>query len=216
MRHFPRTARRRLSAASLAVVMAVGATSATAAADDLKDKQRDANRSVQKAKKDLDHSSKALAGATARLTAAKRQLDAARAQLATARGKVQVAEERDAEMAAELAAAETELAEAEAELVAGRDARDAQRDRLASTIAEMYSEGDPELLAFSSVLEASSTEDLTRQESVREVVVGNEARAFDELRAAEVLLVVREEQEQELFHHAVTLCGTGFSLSVAV
>lgn len=197
MRLFPRTARR-LSAASLAVVMAVGATSATAAADELKNKQRDANRSVQKAKKDLDHSSKALAGATARLTAAKRQLDTARAQLATARGKVQVAEERDAQMAAELAAAETELAEAEAELAAGRDARDVQRDHLASTIAEMYSEGDPELLAFSSVLEASSTEDLTRQESVREVVVGNEARSFDELKAAEVLLVVREEQVQEM------------------
>jgi len=198
VRHFPRTARRRLSAASLAVVMAVGATTATAAADELKDKERKANRSVQKAAKDLDESSKELAAAAARLSAAQDQLATARAQLATARGKVQVAEERDAAMAAELEAAEAELAVAEAELVEGRTARDRQRQHLANTVAEMYSEGDPDLIAFSSILDAATTEELTRQEGVREVVVGQEARSFDQLKAAEVLLQVREDQVQEM------------------
>ena len=58
----------------------------------------------------------------------------------------------------------------------------------------MYAEGDPELIAFSSLLDADSTEDLTRRDGVRDVVIGQEAREYDELKAAEVLLEVREDQ----------------------
>lgn len=198
MRHFPRTARRRLAAASVAVVMAVGSTSAGAAADDLKDRQKAADKHVSSAKKELEHSSAALRKASARLSVARKQLSVAKAQLATARGKLQVAEERDAEMQAALDVAEAELAQAEAELAQGRLDRDAQREQVADTVAEMYAEGDPDLIAFSSLLDATSTEDLTRQQGVREVVVGQEARAYDELKAAEVLLEVREQQVADM------------------
>ncbi len=58
----------------------------------------------------------------------------------------------------------------------------------------MYSEGDPELIAFSSLIDAESTEELTRRDGVRDVIVGQEARAYDELKAAEVLLEVQEQQ----------------------
>ncbi len=58
----------------------------------------------------------------------------------------------------------------------------------------MYAEGDPDLIAFSSLLDAVSPEDLTRRDGVRDVIVGQEARAYDELKAAEVLLEVREQQ----------------------
>ena len=58
--------------------------------------------------------------------------------------------------------------------------RDSSEDALrlgrqvASTVADMYSEGDPELIAFSSLLDAESTEELTRRDGVRDVVVGQE------------------------------------------
>ena len=171
------------------------ALSVTAAhADDLKDKKNKVERELKGAHQDLDESSAQLRKASARLEAAQDQLRAAKTRLATARGKVEVAQERDEKMQAELAAAEQALAEAEAALAQGQVDRDEQRKKVARTVADMYSEGDPELIAFSSLLDAESTEELTRRDGVRDVVVGQEAREYDELKAAEVLLEVREAQ----------------------
>ena len=187
-----------MAGATLALAMAVGTTSmAVAHADDLKDKQKKVQQQLHGAEKDLDHSSAKLARASARLAAAQEQLTVARSELATARGKLEVAEERDAEMQAALEVAEAELAAAEAELAQGQVDRDAQRQRVATTVAEMYMEGDPELIAFSSLLDAESTEELTRRDGVRDVVIGQEARAYDELKAAEVMLTVREQQVED-------------------
>ena len=174
------------------------ALSVTAAhADDLKDKKNKVERELKGAHQDLDESSAQLRKASARLEAAQDQLRAAKTRLATARGKVEVAQERDEQMQAELAAAEQALAEAEAALAQGQVDRDEQRKKVARTVADMYSEGDPELIAFSSLLDAESTEELTRRDGVRDVVVGQEAREYDELKAAEVLLEVREDQVTE-------------------
>ena len=174
------------------------ALSVTAAhADDLKDKKNKVERELKGAHQDLDESSAQLRKASARLEAAQDQLRAAKTRLATARGKVEVAQERDEKMQAELAAAEQALTEAEAALAQGQVDRDAQREKVARTVADMYSEGDPELIAFSSLLDAESTEELTRRDGVRDVVVGQEAREYDELKAAEVLLEVREDQVTE-------------------
>ncbi|MCW2736350.1 M23 family metallopeptidase [Nocardioides sp.] len=182
-------------AASLIAVMAVGVSAVPVAhADDLKDKQRHVERELKGASKDLDESSAQLQKAAARLEAAQGQLSVAKTELATARGKVEVAQERDAEMQAELATAEAELAAAEAALAQGEVDRETQRQQVATTVADMYSEGDPELIAFSSLMDAESTEELTRRDGVRDVIVGQEARAYDELKAAEVLLEVQEQQ----------------------
>jgi murein DD-endopeptidase MepM/ murein hydrolase activator NlpD len=191
VRPFPRATQRRL-AASLVAVLALGVSSAHA--DDLKDKQRRVERDLKGANKDLGESSARLRKASARLDAAKDELAVAKTRLATARGKVEVAREKDAQMQAALAAAEAELAAAEAALEQGRLDRESQRQKVASTVADMYSEGDPELIAFSSLINAESTEELTRRDGVRDVVVGAEARAYDELKAAEVLLEVTEQQ----------------------
>lgn len=181
--------------AALAVVMALGvSTVPSAQADDLKDKKHQVERQLKGATKDLGESSAALTKAAARLAAAQDQLSVAKTRLATARGKVAVAQERDAEMQAELAAAEAELAAAEAALAQGKIDRETQRQKVASTVADMYAEGDPELIAFSSLLDADSTEELTRRDGVRDVIVGQEGRAYDELKAAEVLLEVQERQ----------------------
>ena len=61
-----------------------------------------------------------------------------------------MAAERDAQMQAELVAAEADLAAAEAALAQGQVDRDAQREKVARTVTDMYTEGDPELIAFSS------------------------------------------------------------------
>ena len=175
--------------------MALGVSAAHA--DDLKDKKSKVERELKGAHQDLDHSSAQLRKTAARLDAAQQQLDVAKTRLATARGKVEVATERDAQMQAELAAAEAELAAAEAALAQGKVDRDAQRAKVARTVADMYSEGDPELIAFSSLLDADSTEELTRRDGVRDVVIGQEAREYDELKASEVLLQVREDQVTE-------------------
>ena len=175
--------------------MALGVTTVPSAqADDLKDKQRQVEKQLQGASKDLHESSAQLQKAAARLAAAQSQLVDAKTELATARGKLEVATERDAEMQAELATAEAELEAAEAALVQGQGDRDDQRQKVANTVADMYAEGDPDLIAFSSLLDAVSPEDLTRRDGVRDVIVGQEARAYDELKAAEVLLEVREQQ----------------------
>lgn len=182
-------------AASLIVVMALGVSAVPGAqAEGLKDKQRKVERALKGASKDLDESSAQLRKAAARLDAAQTQLSVAKTQLATARGKAEVAQERDAEMQAELATAEADLATAEAALEQGKVDRESQRAKVVSTVADMYSEGDPELIAFSSLINAESTEELTRRDGVRDVIVGQEARAYDELKAAEVLLEVQEQQ----------------------
>ncbi len=178
--------------------MALGAATVPSAhADDLKDKQRQVEKRIKGANKDLGESSAALREAGARLESARAQLSSAKTELATARGRVAVAQERDVEMQAELAAAEDDLVTAEAELAQGQVDRETQRQQVATTVADMFSEGDPELIAFSSLLDAESTEELTRRDGLRDVVVGQETRAYDELKAAEVLLGVREQQVSE-------------------
>ncbi len=188
-----------MAAASVAAALLVGTVSVpyASADDDLKDKQRKVEKSIDHAHDELDHSSKRLVAATERLEAARSQLATARNELATARGRLAVAQERDAQMQAALAQAEAELAAAEADLVAGQQHMDDQADQVASTVSDIYMEGDPQLLAFSSLLESASTDDLTRQEEVRDVIVGRETRAFDELHAAKVLLEVHERQVEE-------------------
>ena len=145
VRSFPRTARRRMAAASVAAALLVGTVSVpyASADDDLKDKQRKVEKSIDHAHDELDHSSKRLVAATERLEAARSQLATARTELATARGRLAVAQERDAEMQAALTQAEAELAAAEADLVAGQQNMDDQADQVASTVSDIYMEGDP-------------------------------------------------------------------------
>ncbi len=196
MRNFPRTARRRLVTASVAMALAVGTTTLplAATADDLKDKLKQAEQSVEGAHDDLEHSSKQLRNAAERLEKAKAQLVSAKAALAAATSKVEVAAADDARMAAELEQAEAELVQAEADLSAGEASRDTQREAMVDTIVEISMNGDPELLAFASILEANSTEDLVLRDEARDAVVGRDKRAYDAYKAAAVLLEITEQQ----------------------
>ena len=199
MRLFPRTARPRLAAATVACALAVGALAvpfANADPQDLKHRQHQAQSQVQHAQKDLDESSSRLRAAQAAVDTAVRELAGARTAYAAASTRLEAAELRDREMQQQLDAAEARLSQAQADLAAGQSALGDQRLQLTDTVTDIYEAGDPQLLAFTSLLKSQSTTDLTRQEALNDVIVGREARAYDDLHAAEVLLSVKENEVQ--------------------
>lgn len=183
-----------MAAATAAAAIALGTLSVPASADDLKDRQRQVEKQIDRAHDHVEESSKQLRRASDRLEAARGQLVDARTALATAQGRLAVAQERDAAAAAELAAAEARLAQAQAEVEAGQADAEAQRDVVGDTIKRLYSEGDPDLVAFASLMESESAQDLNRRAEVNEAMVDKQARDYDRLQAAEVLLEVREDQ----------------------
>ncbi len=187
-----------MAAASAAVVIALGTLSVPHAfADDLKHKQKQVEHQIDRAHADIEDSSAQLRAASARLEAARGQLSDARTALATARGRVTVAQERDAEAAAELETAEAALAQAEADLETGTADLALQRDAVGETIKRLYSQGDPDLMAFASLLDAESAQDLTRRAEANDAMVENQTQDYDRLQASEVLLKVRDDQVAE-------------------
>ncbi|MDN4172498.1 peptidoglycan DD-metalloendopeptidase family protein [Nocardioides sp. SOB77] len=199
MRFFPRAARRRLAAATIACSVAVGALTVplAGAEDDLKDQQQQVQKDLKHAAGDLEHSSARLRKAAGRLEAAVAQLREAKAELADARTRLGAAQRLDRRMQAKLEAAEARLTAAREELAEGQVALEAQRERVTDTITSIYEQGDPELLAFASILDAQTPEDLTRRMAAQDVMVGRETRAYDDLHAAEVLLQVRENNVED-------------------
>jgi murein DD-endopeptidase MepM/ murein hydrolase activator NlpD len=191
-----------MAAASAAAAIALGTLSVPtyfdpAFADDLKDKQKRAESQIHRAHDDVQESSKQLRRASERLEAARTQLADARTALAAARGRLAVAQERDAEMQAELAEAEATLARAQADLDAGQSDVSAQREIVGDTITRLYMEGDPDLVAFASLVDAESAQDLSRRAEINQVMVDTQTRDYDKLQAAEVLLRVHEDQVEE-------------------
>jgi murein DD-endopeptidase MepM/ murein hydrolase activator NlpD len=202
VRLFPRTLRRPQAAALVVSTLVVGSAvvglaSPFARADDLRDKQKDVRHQIASAHDDLDESSARARSTAARLEAAKVELATARGALAAAQARVQAARVRDREMQEALDAAVARLERARADVSSGRLALDQQRGDVASMISSIYEQGDPELLAFTALLKSQTPADLTRQMEARNVMVGSETRAYDELHAAEVLLEVREGQVEE-------------------
>jgi len=198
VRLFPRTARRRLVAAAAAGSLAIGAVTVPLAyADDLKDRQKNVEKKIKQADHALEESSDRYRQAAAKLAAAQAELEQARSELDQAEAKLAAARIRDQLMQAKLAEAEARLERAEADLVQGRADLDAQRDHVIDTVNDMYQGQSSPLSRFSSFLEADSTEDLTRVEEYENVVVSKEERTYDQLRAAEVLLEITEEQVED-------------------
>ena len=198
MRLFPRTARHRLLGAASAAALAMGAVSVPLAqADDLEDRRDRVEERVDHAHDALEESSQRTRAAAARLDAARRDLDAARAELERTLERLSAARELDREMELKLQRAQDRLAQAQLELATGRADLVDQREAVTQLVTTIYQEGDPRLQAFASVLNAEETAELTWVEEARNVVVQHETRAYDELRAAEILLEVRQQQVAE-------------------
>ena len=72
-----------------------------------------------------------------------------------------------------------------------------QRIKVANTISDYYANGDPRLLGLVAIMKSNNPTDITRRLEYMDTVVGLQANAYDELRAAEVLLQVREHQVED-------------------
>ena len=202
MRSFPRTARSRMAAATAAAAIALG----TRLRPDrvrrrhLKDRQKQVERKIDRAHDQLDESSKQLRRASDRLEAARGQLADARTALATARGRLAVAQERDAAAAVALEQAEATLARRQAELAAGEAARGSdQRDVVGEhRHAASTPRATPHLMAFASLLDSESAAGpQPAAPTSDQAMVDKQARDYDRLQAAEVLLEVHENQVEE-------------------
>ena len=177
--------------------MAVGALAVPlASGTDLKHRQEQVQGQIQSAGRDLEDSSRQLQRAAARLASIRAELADAREELAAALAKLEAAQLRDREMQARLETAIVRLVDAQTDLATGRQALADQRAQVTRTITTIYEEGDPELLAFASLLDAQTPADLATRMEARNVIVGRETRAYDDLHAAEVLLEVRENEVQ--------------------
>lgn len=198
MHFFPCARRRRLYAALVAVALAVGLVPlwrASATTDeDLADRRDRVRSSIQQAAEDLEGSSQEARDAVLRLRSAQAQLADARVQLAKARAKLEEAQRRDALMKARLKAAEARLQTAQEELEAGRLALERQRVAVAQLVSSIYTAGNPEILAISALMRSRTAADLTRQTKAREVVVGNETGAYEDLAVAEQALEAKEAE----------------------
>jgi murein DD-endopeptidase MepM/ murein hydrolase activator NlpD len=195
---FPRARRRRLYAALVALALAIGLVPlwrASATTDeDLADRRDRVRNSIKQAAEDLEGSSQEARDAVLRLRSAQAQLADARVQLAKAQAKLAEAERRDAQMKARLKTAEARLQTAQEELAAGRLALEQQRVAVAQLVSSIYTAGNPEILALSALMRSRTAADLTRQTKAREVVVGNETGAYEDLAVAEQALTAKEAE----------------------
>jgi murein DD-endopeptidase MepM/ murein hydrolase activator NlpD/exonuclease VII small subunit len=172
-------------------------TGPSANGGELRDRQRAVHKKIEKADHELEESSARLRRATQALSHAREQLTEARAELGDVRARLEIAQQRDEEMRAALSAAEARLEQARADVATGKDALKAQREVVVDTITSLYEQGDPDLLAFTSILNAQTPADITRQREANRSLVQRQDNDFDDLRAAEVLLKVHENEVEE-------------------
>ena len=185
MRLFPRAAPRRLAAASVACVLAHrrAVRPARARRDDLKDRQKQVEQPDPRRPATTSTSrARGCAGPPAASQATQADYDRARSALDAARSRLDAAPAaRRRQMQAKLQAAVERLSRAQTDLVpgpAGRRRPAASRSPTPSPRSTRRA--TPQLIAFTSLLDSQTPEDLTRQAEARNVVVGRETRAYDE------------------------------------
>lgn len=200
VRYFPGDDRHRVVALLVACLLALGALTAplASAKDDLKDKQRKVEKKIDSTKESLEETSARLRAAQAALQQAQAELSRAQARLAETRGRLTAARIRDREMQAKLDAAVAELARARQELEQGKQDVAVQRREFGKMVAEIYELGDPQLQSLASILDAQDAGDMTRSIAATDAVMAEENAQLDELKAAEVLLTVQEENVEEM------------------
>ena len=198
IRSFPRITRRRVLAASVALVLAAAPIALpNASADDLKHRKHQVHRHVQHARADLDESSSALRRANSRLGAARARLGAAQRHLADTRGKLAAARILDAQMQSRLVAARQQLAGAQQDVAASRvDIGDKKAD-IGRIAVQSYQGGNPSLMGVTAMLNARRPTDVITQMNTVGNLMNRENNALDRLEAAKALLVVREQQVEK-------------------
>ena len=180
--------------------LTVLATAGTAVAgdDDLHGQRDGAARLVERAEQEVGESSERLRAVTERLQGALARLQEANVKLGEMDGRVAVARRRDNALRADLNDAEIRLGEARAALSDAIAGRADQKQLVIDTVVGLYQGADPGLLAFSSLLNSASTEDLTRRQAATEALLSKQTRAYDALRATQVLAEVGAQQVEEV------------------
>ena len=198
MRLFPRTARQRFAAATAACTLALGALAvplASADPKDLKDKQHQAEQQVEHAEHALEESSDRLQQARAALAAGGRR--AVRRPRRVLGREGPAGRRRDPRPGD---AGEARGRRAAARRRPGRPGRRPGRARRAAPRSSPTPSPTSTSRATRSCWPSppcwsrETTADLTRQAELTDAIVGREARAYDDLHAAEVLLQVRENE----------------------
>ncbi|MDO9494314.1 MAG: peptidoglycan DD-metalloendopeptidase family protein [Nocardioides sp.] len=185
--------------ASLAVAAALGGSVvplANAAGDDhLQDRRKSVEKQIDHAHDELGETSKRVQRATAALESARSQLLAAKADLKDVYRRLAAARARDREMQAKLLEAEAALKQARQDVLDGQAALALQREEVVDTVNSIYAAGDPQLLAFASLLDADSPEDLVRRRGATDAIVASEDRAYSGQQHAENLLRARQLED---------------------
>ena len=166
----------------------------SASADDLRDKQKKVGRDIRKAHKEVGESSRELSQARSRLKKAEVKLRGAQKTLSTTRGQLQVARVKDAKMQKALAAANSKLATTRAQLKAAEEEVVSQRNEMASTVAQNYQQGDPQLMGLVAMLKSGSPKEITSQVNTVHNLMNRQASLLDSLRAAEKRMEALEKQ----------------------
>lgn len=201
VRSFPRTTRRparfRTIAACAALVLTGAGLMPPAAAEDLRDKQREVRGQVRSAQGDLHESSKALAAAARRLGRARAALAAAQKRLSTAQANERAAARLDALMQQRLQAAEKRLAAARVALDAARQRVLEQRAEIGELAASNYAHGDPALMGLSVMLNSQDPEEATSQLNTVDSLMSRQTTQLAELKEARARMVAEEAKVEQ-------------------
>jgi murein DD-endopeptidase MepM/ murein hydrolase activator NlpD len=107
---------------------------------------------------------------------------------------VQEARDRLAKIRRQLDRAKARLSRAKADLARGRRAVAEQHTQLVQTVTSLYEGGDPQLIGFLSLLNATSPADLTAKKANNDLVLDSQDHALDSLEAAKVLMKVQTDE----------------------
>jgi murein DD-endopeptidase MepM/ murein hydrolase activator NlpD len=186
-----------MAASAALVLVGTVATVPQAAADDLRDKQRNLRGQVRQAQGDLHESSKALSAAAGRLQRARAALSAAQSRLTTAQNSVNAAARLDAQMQARLQAAEHQLATARVALDAARRKVVEQRAAIGQLAASNYANGDPALMGLAVMLNSQNPAEVTSQMNTVDSLMSKQTTLLAALKLARARMVAEEAKVEK-------------------
>lgn len=186
-----------IAACAGVVVLGVIAVVPHAAADDLRDRQRQARGQVSSAAGDLHESSNALGAAAKRLRAARSALTAAQGRLATAQKEAELAALADTRMQARLQLAEHDLAVARVALDTARRRVLEQRSRIGQLAASNYANGDPALMGLAVILNSQDPAEVTSQMNTVDALMDKQTTLLADLKTARARMVAEEAKVEK-------------------
>lgn len=179
------------------MLIGVGAVVPHAAADDLRDKQKNVRGQVKAAQGDLNESSQALAAAAVQLRRARAALAAAQGRLGVAQENLAAAARLDALMQARLQAAEHRLALARVALDAARRRVTEQRAAIGELAASNYANGDPALMGLAVLLNSQDPAEVTSQMNTVTSLMDKQTTLLAGLREARAQMVAEEAKVEQ-------------------